>query len=214
MAERRRDTGTRTMRAAWPSTRMVHRGKPTGNTMVSALAAALAVGAAAAYFLDPARGRRRRASAKDRLTHAVHVTGDALDATARDVRNRLAGSAASVRSHLSHDDPSDEVRGPRSRRDDVGRTGIWPVSGPLPPGEAPLVDQGDLGHALVDRPAPETVAAVFIIDPVCGTSVEIRLAERCEYNGQSYYFHSVECRQQFDATPERFTMALDRRRSA
>jgi YHS domain-containing protein len=101
-----------------------------------------------------------------------------------------------------------------SRRDDVGRTGIWPVSGPLPPGEAPIVDQGDLGHPLVDRRAPETVAAAFITDPVCGTSVEIRLAERCDYNGQAYYFHSIECRRQFDAAPERFTTALDRRRSA
>jgi hypothetical protein len=32
------------------------------------------------------------------------------------------------------------------RRDEVGKGGVYPISGPLPEGDAPIVQQGALGH--------------------------------------------------------------------
>ena len=78
------------------------------NTLVG-LGGAFAVGAGLAYVLDPDRGQRRRALAQDQLVSAAHTAGDAMDATARDVRNRLAGTVARVRSMFQPDEASDDV---------------------------------------------------------------------------------------------------------
>jgi hypothetical protein len=78
------------------------------NSLVS-LTGALAAGAGLAYILDPDRGRRRRALASDQLASAVHTTSHAIDATSRDVRNRLAGTAARVRGLFEPVDVSDPV---------------------------------------------------------------------------------------------------------
>ncbi len=43
-------------------------------------------------------------------------------------------------------------------------------------------------------------------DPVCGMQIEDKLvAEKCEYEGQTYYFCSPSCKQTFEQHPERFT---------
>ena len=43
-------------------------------------------------------------------------------------------------------------------------------------------------------------------DPVCGMQVnEDRAAGTSEYQGQTYYFCSTSCKQQFDQNPERYT---------
>lgn len=49
-------------------------------------------------------------------------------------------------------------------------------------------------------------------DPVCGMMVESdRAAGRSTYEGETYYFCSIGCREQFDAGPERYlTQAGDR----
>lgn len=54
----------------------------------------LGTGAALMYFLDPERGRRRRAKARDQLARARHVAVDGLGATGRDLRYRTAGVLA------------------------------------------------------------------------------------------------------------------------
>jgi Uncharacterized conserved protein len=42
-------------------------------------------------------------------------------------------------------------------------------------------------------------------DPVCGKEVTYDTAQaRSEYNGQTYYFHSLECKESFDKDPERY----------
>ncbi|HEU4630470.1 MAG TPA: SRPBCC family protein [Gemmatimonadaceae bacterium] len=69
----------------------------------------LGLGAALMYFLDPARGKRRRHLVRDQLVHAGHVTGDALDATSRDLRNRARGAAATARARVRRDDADDAV---------------------------------------------------------------------------------------------------------
>jgi Cu+-exporting ATPase len=42
-------------------------------------------------------------------------------------------------------------------------------------------------------------------DPVCGMELTYQTAQaRSEYNGQTYYFHSLECKAKFDKDPERY----------
>jgi hypothetical protein len=62
----------------------------------------------------------------------------------------------------NHDSPSaprdaQDVTAGKGRRDEVGRTGIYPSSGPLPDGDAPVIAAGDLGH-LGPRSLPVPVA--------------------------------------------------------
>jgi hypothetical protein len=52
------------------------------------------LGAAVMYVLDPDRGRRRRALARDKAVLALHEVREALDVTARDLANRTRGLAA------------------------------------------------------------------------------------------------------------------------
>ena len=42
-------------------------------------------------------------------------------------------------------------------------------------------------------------------DPVCGMEVTYETAKaRSEYNGQTYYFDSLDCKEQFDRDPEKY----------
>lgn len=55
---------------------------------------AAAAGAAVMYMLDPQHGRRRRALVRDKVVHAAHVSGDALQVAGRDLAHRAVGFAA------------------------------------------------------------------------------------------------------------------------
>lgn len=59
-----------------------------------------AIGASAMYLLDPSRGRRRRALARDKFYSIWNRSGDAIGTTARNVGDRFAGAQAAVRSRL------------------------------------------------------------------------------------------------------------------
>jgi len=42
-------------------------------------------------------------------------------------------------------------------------------------------------------------------DPVCGMEVTYETAQaRSEYDGQTYYFCSLDCKEQFDQDPEQY----------
>ena len=42
-------------------------------------------------------------------------------------------------------------------------------------------------------------------DPVCGMEVTYETAQaRSEYNGQTYYFDSLDCKEKFDQNPEKY----------
>jgi BON domain len=88
--------------------------RSTSMNMTSLLVGAGA-GAGLMYLLDPAQGNRRRALMRDQLIRARHLTGDAMDATSRDVRNRARGVVAELRSRLIPDDVSDDVLQERVR---------------------------------------------------------------------------------------------------
>jgi hypothetical protein len=66
----------------------------------------IGMGAALMYMLDPDRGRRRRALARDQLAHVAKRVPDALDATARDLQNRTRGLVAEASSIFTSDEAS------------------------------------------------------------------------------------------------------------
>jgi hypothetical protein len=58
---------------------------------LSAIVRAASLGAAAMYFLDPERGRRRRAVAQDKARSMMRRSERFLDAAKRDAQNRVQG---------------------------------------------------------------------------------------------------------------------------
>lgn len=58
------------------------------------LLTSVGIGAGLMYFLDPKRGRQRRAQIREKMIRASHKIQDARDTVVRDARNRLRGLAA------------------------------------------------------------------------------------------------------------------------
>lgn len=84
------------------------------------LLAAVGIGATAMYFWDPARGKRRRHLAADRIVHAGRVATDAAGTTKRDLANRVEGAAALARRPFTDDAADDLVIAERVRAE-LGR---------------------------------------------------------------------------------------------
>jgi uncharacterized membrane protein len=61
------------------------------------------VGAGLMYFFDPDKGRRRRALLHDKWLHTINKTADAVQVTARDIRNRSYRILAESRHWFSQD---------------------------------------------------------------------------------------------------------------
>jgi YHS domain-containing protein len=40
------------------------------------------------------------------------------------------------------------------------------------------------------------------VDPVCGMDVDEKVKDRAEFEGQTYYFCSKDCRDEFQKSPE------------
>lgn len=113
-----------------------------------AAAGGAGLGAGLMYFLDPDKGKRRRALVRDHWLHAGHQTWQALDKTARDLDHHLHGMIAQARSRLASGHAPDTVLAERVRAK-LGRvvsnahalsvvaTGGWVIlSGPIPAQEA------------------------------------------------------------------------------
>jgi hypothetical protein len=65
------------------------------------------LGAAAAYFLDPNRGRYRRALVRNQFIHAAHQAESFFERAACDLQHRLEGAACQL--SLTGEKPSDDV---------------------------------------------------------------------------------------------------------
>jgi osmotically-inducible protein OsmY len=61
------------------------------------------------YFMDPERGRRRRALVRDKVAHAANVSTDALGSFGRDLSHRAAGAVARARGALRRRHVDDDV---------------------------------------------------------------------------------------------------------
>jgi YHS domain-containing protein len=45
----------------------------------------------------------------------------------------------------------------------------------------------------------------MVEDPVCGMEINIETAPaKTQYRGETYYFHSLECKEAFEQDPERY----------
>ncbi|HZD52893.1 MAG TPA: BON domain-containing protein, partial [Woeseiaceae bacterium] len=119
------------------------------NGMRSLFSAGL--GAAAMYYLDPARGRYRRALVRDQLVHAAHKTNHGIEVVGRDTRNRAIGVTARMKSLLDRNQPDDTILVERVRAC-LGRVvshphsihvaaqdGVVTLSGPILNDEVPLL---------------------------------------------------------------------------
>ena len=75
----------------------------------------LGVGLALMYAIDPSQGRRRRALMRDKLTRLVRQTGEGVDATMRDMSNRISGGINEVYQSMQPDEASDAQLAERVR---------------------------------------------------------------------------------------------------
>jgi hypothetical protein len=74
-----------------------------------ALISGIGIGAGLMYLLDPDRGNRRRAIARDKMVRGLHKTRDAVGVTSRDVQNRARGLVSGIGSRFSREDVPDDV---------------------------------------------------------------------------------------------------------
>ena len=87
------------------------RGRPEAAPMLGALG----IGAGLMYFLDPVRGARRRALARDQIVHGLHALDRIAEKGARDLTCRARGLVAEGRSFFHDDEVPDEVLKARVR---------------------------------------------------------------------------------------------------
>jgi osmotically-inducible protein OsmY len=66
-----------------------------------ALLGGIGIGAAVMYFMDPDRGRRRRALVRDKAQHFASRVPEAVGTTQRDLANRARGLAAQARGRFA-----------------------------------------------------------------------------------------------------------------
>jgi osmotically-inducible protein OsmY len=78
-------------------------------------AAGLALGAGLAYLFDPERGHRRRAVIRDKMIRISRKSGETADAWVEDLKNRMHGTYAALRSSSDWTTVSDDVLAARVR---------------------------------------------------------------------------------------------------
>jgi len=95
-----------------------------GNTALGIIAG-LGIGAALMYAVDPDRGNRRRALAREKLAHKAREFASVAEKGIRDLRNRAQGIFAEARCSLKTKQVIDEVLVDRIRAK-IGRTASHP----------------------------------------------------------------------------------------
>jgi hypothetical protein len=80
-----------------------------GTVSKKGFVAAIGLGSGLMFFLDPDRGKRRRAMVRDRAAHLARQTSRYADKTMRDVANRTHGLAVEAQSLLRHEPIPDEI---------------------------------------------------------------------------------------------------------
>jgi hypothetical protein len=103
------------------------------------------------FLLDPDRGKRRRALLRDKCAWSARKTGEAMEVTARDLKNRAQGIASSVQSRFSSE-PVDDMKLTDRVRSKMGRAvshpgavevtardGVVTLAGPILTEEVPYL---------------------------------------------------------------------------
>lgn len=143
------------------------------------LAGGIGLGAAVMYFMDPERGRRRRALVRDQVAHLAATVPTGVRATRRDLTNRSRGLVATVRGRFADDSADDETLVARVRSK-VGRVvshpgsivatsaeGVVTLSGPVLESEAESLIQAVAGT----RGVKEVRSQLDVYDEIDSISV-------------------------------------------
>jgi uncharacterized membrane protein len=69
----------------------------------------IVIGGGLMYLADPDRGKRRRALAREKVTHGKHVVSTATEKALRDLRNRARGMFAQTWGRIRPDSAGDEI---------------------------------------------------------------------------------------------------------
>ncbi|MEW5852994.1 MAG: SRPBCC family protein [Myxococcota bacterium] len=75
----------------------------------------MGLGAALAYWADTRSGARRRARIKELAIHGTHEAVDAVETTARDLRNRVRGRVHHIKGAMAYEDVPDDILRERVR---------------------------------------------------------------------------------------------------
>jgi hypothetical protein len=124
----------------------------------------LAFGAALMFALDPDRGGRRRALVRDKLARGRRMTGEALDATMTDMRQRAQGVVAATRSRFA-DEAVEDVRLVERVRAKLGRACSHPHAIAVEACDGEITLRGPILAEEVN-PLLATVSAVRGVDSV------------------------------------------------
>ena len=117
--------------------------------------AGLAAGAGFMYLADPDRGRRRRATARDKVVHTMNQAGRAVDRSLRDLTNRAHGLFAETLNAVLPVDVPDEVLVDRVRTH-LGRLVSHPACIEVRIANGHAILRGDVA----DNEVPHLLAAV------------------------------------------------------
>ena len=114
----------------------------------TAIVGAVGIGAALMYFLDPDRGKRRRALVRDKVEAAGNKATDYAEKMGRDIRNRAYGVVAETKSLFQHEEVTDDMLIDRVRSklrrfpvhiDVQAHDGVVSLSGPIVESALPMV---------------------------------------------------------------------------
>lgn len=78
------------------------------NTAILGTLAGLGAGAAVMYFMDPDRGRRRRALVRDKAVSAGNAFSETVNARSKDLANRSYGMAMEAKKMVGLSDSGEE----------------------------------------------------------------------------------------------------------
>jgi hypothetical protein len=127
------------------------------------------VGAGLMFLLDPA-GRRRRSLVRDKLIRTARKTRRGLNATKRDVSNRIEGVAAELPGTLSNDVPDDSTLAERVRAE-LGRVASHPRAIQVTANHGCVTLSGDI----LASEARAVVSAVGRVKGVCDVNSALKL---------------------------------------
>jgi uncharacterized membrane protein len=132
----------------------------------------LGLGAALMYISDPNKGKRRRAEARNKVTHTVNIANDAIGKTSRDIANRVTGIAAEMESLFTCSKASDDVLSARVRSE-LGRLVSHPHAIEVAVAEGRVTLSGQILAAEVD----ELIESASAIRGVTGVENRLEVHE-------------------------------------
>jgi osmotically-inducible protein OsmY len=102
--------------------------KASNAQMAVGLIAGIAIGTSLMYLFDPRQGNRRRAVARDQVSHIIRRTSVVAGKTFRHLRNKLEGALAGATESLRPEGEVSDRRLAERIRSTVGRTIAHPSS--------------------------------------------------------------------------------------